>query len=113
MFKTERVVRLLLHYGDHNMDTDFMRETDYFWLYNLYCEYNYIDKLKDERYLELIRKHPIYVLLMGSEVRDTRNDRKGRYARNGKKGRKGKEKNDRKNYLSILPVELYRLMLQY
>lgn len=92
MFATECIVGLLLHHGDHYVDTDIMRETNYFGLYNLYCEYNYIDKLGDKKYMELVRKHPVYVMFMGSKVCNTM---------------KGK------NYLDMLPSEMYRLILQY
>lgn len=63
------------------------------FLYKLFCKYSKVDASKDYYYLKHLRKHPMYVLLVGSNVR--------------------LEKTSGNKCLKMLPEELLQLMFKY
>lgn len=86
----EDIVSLLVRSGANNLK--YLRLTKYFNLYKLYCAYEKINPLFDDRYLELLKIHPSYILLIGSKCG---------------------ESSVKKCWIKKLPVELFRLLFQF
>lgn len=93
--KYEYGVRLLLCNGANNYRR--LRLTSNFRLYSLYCKHSRVKPLTDSKYLELLRQHPIYVLLVNY------------YSVKGGKG----GVREAKNWAKILPIDVIREMFTY
>lgn len=88
--RNEHNIFLMLHNGADNLHC--LSRTNNFKLYNLYCKYRHIDTRINHKYLKLLRKHPIYVLLVAGYT---------------------KYDNTKQCWVKMLPVDIVRLMFEY